>query len=152
MNRTLVAFLAGLTFGVGLIVAQMTNPAKVIGFLDITGSWDPSLALVMAGAVSVFGAAYWLSRARPTPVLGPQFVLPAQQEITWQLVVGSLIFGAGWGLGGFCPGPAVVSAAFGDPRVWVFLAAMLAGMFLFRLLPVRQANRRTAGTPEHSGA
>jgi uncharacterized membrane protein YedE/YeeE len=152
MNRTLVAFLAGLTFGVGLIVAQMTNPAKVIGFLDVTGSWDPSLAFVMAGAMGVFGAAYWRSRARAKPVLGSHFVLPAQQQITWQLVVGSLIFGAGWGLGGFCPGPAVVSAAFGDPRVWVFLAAMLAGMFLFRLLPSRQVARPAARTPEHSGA
>jgi hypothetical protein len=152
MNRSLAAFLIGLLFGIGLIVAQMTNPAKVIAFLDITGNWDPSLAFVMAGALGVFGLAYRLSRSRAKPVLAGYFVIPARKDITWQLVVGSLLFGAGWGLGGFCPGPAVVSAAFGDPRVWVFVAAMLAGMVLFRLRRPRQATSPAEGTPNHSNA
>jgi uncharacterized membrane protein YedE/YeeE len=85
-------------------------------------------------------------------VLAAHFVMPARKEITWQLVVGSLLFGAGWGLGGFCPGPAVVSAAFGDPHVWVFVAAMLTGMVLFRLRRPRQRTRPAEGTPNHSNA
>jgi hypothetical protein len=152
VSRPLVAFLLGLLFGVGLIVSQMVNPAKVIGFLDVTGRWDPSLAFVMAGAVGTFGLAYWLTRSRQRPALAQHFVRPARREITWQLVVGSVVFGAGWGLGGFCPGPAIVGAAFGDPRVWVFVAAMLAGMFLFRLRPPRQAVPSVERRPEHSGA
>jgi len=152
MNRALAAFLIGLLFGVGLIVSQMVSPAKVIGFLDIAGNWDPSLAFVMAGAVGVFGIAYRVSRSQTAPVLAPRFVLPPRQTISGQLVVGSLVFGAGWGLGGFCPGPAIVSAGFGDPRVWVFVAAMLAGMFLFRLRPVRQAIPADDKTAKHSNA
>lgn len=134
MTRTIVAFLAGLLFGVGLIVAQMTNPAKVIGFLDVTGAWDPSLAFVMVGAIAVYSVAYWLSRARRArPFLAPEFRLPANRRIDRPLILGSLIFGAGWGLSGFCPGPAITSAGFGEPRVWVFLGAMLAGMLALRL-------------------
>ncbi|MCK7502036.1 MAG: YeeE/YedE family protein [Comamonadaceae bacterium] len=117
----------------------MVDPAKVIGFLDITGDWDPSLAFVMAGAVGVFGLAYRLHALGQRPAHGRRTSCgPPDGRSTWQLVVGSAVFGAGWGLGGLCPGPAVVRAAFGVPRVWVFVAAMLAGMFLFRLRPPRQ--------------
>lgn len=125
MNRIGYAFLCGLVFGVGLLVAGMTNPAKVVGFLDLTGRWDPSLAFVMGGALAVFGFAYWRSR-RPAarPLLDETFFVPDAQGIDGRLLVGSALFGLGWGLAGFCPGPAVVSAGFGDARVWVFLAAM----------------------------
>ena len=132
MSRVFIAFCAGVIFAVGLIVAQMTNPAKVIGFLNVAGQWDPSLALVMAGAIPVFGVAYWRSQRRASPVFAPAFVAPRQREVTRDLVVGSLLFGAGWGLSGFCPGPAIVAVGFGEPQVWVFVAAMLTGMVLFR--------------------
>jgi uncharacterized membrane protein YedE/YeeE len=132
MNKSTVAFLAGMVFGIGLLVAQMTNPAKVIGFLDITGNWDPSLALVMGGALAVFAAAYWRSR-RPgsRPALDTQFYVPDKRSLDWQLLVGSLLFGAGWGLSGFCPGPAIVSAGFGEVRVWVFIVSMAAGVTVY---------------------
>jgi uncharacterized protein len=133
MNKAIMAFIAGLIFGVGLLIAQMTNPAKVIGFLDVAGQWDPSLMFVMAGGLATFGVAYWLSKSRSAPWLAPVFVVPQEKVITRSLVIGSVLFGIGWGLGGFCPGPAVVSATFGDVRVWLFLLAVGAGIFLFRL-------------------
>ena len=133
MKRAIVALVCGLVFGAGLIISQMSNPAKVIGFLDVTGKWDPSLALVMAGAIAVFGVLYRLALRQGTPLLAPQFTLPEKDSLDPPLMVGALIFGVGWGLGGFCPGPAIVSAAFGDARVWVFLAAMIAGMLLYRI-------------------
>jgi len=133
VKRAIVALVCGLVFGAGLIISQMSNPAKVIGFLDVTGKWDPSLALVMAGAVAVFGVLYRLALRQGTPLLAPQFTLPEKDSLDPPLMVGALIFGVGWGLGGFCPGPAIVSAAFGDARVWVFLAAMIAGMLLYRI-------------------
>jgi hypothetical protein len=134
MNRVIAAFAVGLVFGIGLVVAQMTNPAKVIGFLDITGEWDPSLALVMAGAIGVYAPVYWMLRARGvSPALVAEFHPPHARQIDRRLVFGALIFGAGWGLGGFCPGPAITSAGFGEPKVWVFVAAMFAGMMAYRL-------------------
>jgi hypothetical protein len=134
MKRPIVAFLTGLLFGVGLIVAQMTNPSKVIGFLDITGNWDPSLAFVMVGAIGVYSLAYWLSRVRNArPFMVEEFKLPLRRQIDRPLVLGALTFGAGWGLSGFCPGPALAGAGFGEPRVWVFVAAMLAGMMIYRM-------------------
>jgi uncharacterized protein len=132
MSRIWVAFLSGLIFGIGLLVSQMSNPAKVLGFLDITGNWDPSLALVMAGALTVFGAAYWRSKKRSTPLLAREFATPSRRDIDRPLLAGSIIFGVGWGLSGFCPGPAIVSSTFGDSRVWLFVAAMVAGMLLYR--------------------
>lgn len=132
MKRAIVAFICGLVFGAGLIISQMSNPAKVIGFLDVAGKWDPSLALVMAAAVTVFGVLYRLARRQGTPRLAPQFTLQEKNSLDAPLIVGALIFGVGWGLGGFCPGPAIVSAAFGDARVWVFVAAMIAGMLVYR--------------------
>lgn len=132
MNKVLFAFVCGVVFAVGLLVAQMTNPARVIGFLDVTGAWDPTLAFVMAGALVMFGLAYqWSRRAGAKPLLDGRFYVPGTQGITWQLVTGSLLFGVGWGLAGFCPGPALVSAGFGDDRVWIFIAAMTAGALAF---------------------
>ena len=139
MSRIVAAFASGLLFGAGLIVSQMSNPAKVIGFLDLTGNWDPSLAFVMAGALVVFGVAYWSSRKRRAPLLSPQFATATPGDVDRPLVAGSLVFGVGWGLSGFCPGPAVVSSAFGDWRVWVFVAAMIVGMLVYRLRPGRQS-------------
>jgi uncharacterized protein len=133
------AFVSGLVFGVGLIVSQMCNPAKVIGFLDVAGNWDPSLALVMVGAVAVFGAVYWASRARAAPLLAPRFARPSRNAVDRELIAGSLMFGVGWGLSGLCPGPAIVDSAFGDWRVWLFVVAMVAGMLLHRSWPDRQA-------------
>jgi uncharacterized membrane protein YedE/YeeE len=126
------AFFCGLLFGAGLVVSQMSNPAKVIGFLDITGNWDPSLALVMAGAVGVFAMCYRLALRRHQPIFDQRYFVPEKTALDRPLVVGALIFGTGWGLGGFCPGPAVVGSAFGDPRVWAFVAAMIAGILLAR--------------------
>lgn len=134
MNKVLFAFACGVLFAVGLIVAQMTNPAKVVGFLDVTGFWDPSLAFVMGGALAVFGFAYWLSQRKAAkPILDAHFEEPASRAITWELIAGSLLFGFGWGLSGFCPGPAVVSAGFGDARVWIFVTAMAGGVVAFNL-------------------
>jgi hypothetical protein len=133
VKRAIVAFVCGLVFGAGLIISQMSNPAKVIGFLDITGNWDPSLALVMGGAVAVFGVLYRLALRQGTPLLAPRFMLPERKSLDAPLMVGALIFGVGWGLGGFCPGPAIVSAAFGDTRVWAFVAAMIGGMLVYRI-------------------
>lgn len=139
MNRVLIAFLCGLLFGTGLIVSQMTNPAKIIGFLDISGLWDPSLALVMVGATGVFAVAYRLALRRGAPLFDATFFMPEKTRLDKALVFGSFIFGLGWGFAGFCPGPAIVSSGFGDPRVWAFVAAMVAGMALARIFRWRAA-------------
>ena len=127
MKRIVVGLVAGVIFAVGLIVSEMSNPAKVVGFLNLFGDWDPSLGLVMAGALAVFAPAYWMTRGRSRPFFALDF--PALPSLVDRpLIAGALIFGVGWGLSGFCPGPAVVAAGFGDWHVWLFLAAMLVGM------------------------
>ena len=128
------AFLAGLTFGIGLIVAGMTDPAKILGFLDIAGKWDPSLALVMAGAIAVGLIAFALARRRISSALGLPMQSSATGTIDVRLVGGSLVFGLGWGLAGFCPGPAIVALGAGYGKAAVFVAAMLAGMGVFELV------------------
>ena len=133
MRRALIAFLCGLLFGAGLIVSQMSNPAKVLGFLDITGQWDPSLALVMVGAVAVFAIAYRLALRRHAPMFDERFLAPETTTLDKPLIIGAALFGVGWGAAGFCPGPALVSSGFGEPRVWAFVAAMIAGMVLFNI-------------------
>ena len=134
MTRLLIAFSCGMLFGAGLIIAQMTNPAKIIGFLDITGLWDPSLALVMLAATAVFGGVYRLALRRGAPVFDVKFFAPEKTKVDKGLVAGSFIFGLGWGLAGFCPGPAIVASGFGEPRVWAFVAAMIGGILLSRLI------------------
>jgi hypothetical protein len=131
------SLLAGLVFGLGLILSCMADPAKVLGFLDVTGAWDPSLALVMAGAVSVSLVAFGIARRRKTTLLDQPLQLPAAGTIDRRLVVGSLLFGAGWGLAGFCPGPALVALGMGELKAVVFVAAMLAGMGVFEWLERR---------------
>ena len=130
---TLSSFLVGLIFGVGLILAGMTNPAKVIGFLDITGTWDPSLAFVMGGAILVAIVAFRFAKKRTTNFLGGAMRLPTSDMIDKRLVIGSLLFGAGWGMAGFCPGPAITSLGTGNPKVLIFVIAMIAGMAIFEL-------------------
>ena len=134
MLRILSGLLAGLIFGLGLVVSGMINPAKVQNFLDITGAWDPSLALVMAAALAVTGAGFAGLRAAGRPLFADGFQWPTRTDIDPRLVSGSAMFGAGWGLSGFCPGPAVSAAALGLAPVYVFLAAMLAGIGLWRWL------------------
>ena len=131
--HTLGAFVAGLIFGIGLIVSGMTDPSKVIGFLDLAGRWDPSLAFVMVGAIVVGMAGYAMARKRTVSFLGGAMHLPAARQIDLRLVLGSLAFGTGWGLAGFCPGPAIVSLGAGQDKAVVFVIAMLAGMALYEI-------------------
>lgn len=130
----LTTFLAGLLFGLGLILSGMTDPGKVLGFLDLFGLWDPSLALVMGGAILVGLVAFTLAKKRTVTLLGGSIHLPRHQQIDKPLVIGSLLFGAGWGLAGFCPGPALVSMASGEYKALVFVLAMVAGMGIYEVL------------------
>ncbi len=131
------AFLVGLVFGLGLIVSGMTDPSKVIGFLDLAGAWDPSLAFVMGGAILVGAGAFSVAKKRQRSLLGEPMQLSSATELDKGLLIGSLVFGIGWGLSGFCPGPAVVSAAAGQPKALVFVAAMLTGMALYNMIERR---------------
>jgi uncharacterized protein len=127
----LSAFAAGLVFGVGLILSGMTDPGKVIGFLDVAGSWDPSLAFVMGGAILVGVFAFALAHRRAKSFFGGGMHLPHNRDIDRRLVGGSLLFGIGWGLAGFCPGPALVSFGSGQEKAAIFVAAMLGGMLIY---------------------
>ena len=146
-------FAIGLIFGLGLLISGMSDPAKVLNFLDLagigSGSWDPSLAFVMAGAVAVTSAGFaWVLR-RPQPLLGEKFHLPTRQELDLRIIAGPAIFGVGWGLAGFCPGPVLTALGFGSTAAVIFVAAMLAGMLLARWLASRPALSRIA-TPADS--
>ncbi len=141
MQHRITEFAAGLLFGIGLILSGMTDPGKVIGFLDLFGPWDPSLALVMGGAIVVGAFAFALARKRTRTFLGGALHLPKSTDIDRRLVVGGLVFGAGWGLAGFCPGPALVSLGAGQPKAAVFVVAMITGMAVFELLERRQARK-----------
>lgn len=138
--RDLIALISGLVFGLGLIAAGMTDPSKVKGFLDLTGLWDPSLALVMGGAIGVGVFAFAAARRRERSWTGERMELPTSTVIDARLVGGGVIFGVGWGIGGFCPGPAIVSLGSGLPAAALFVVAMLAGMLVHdRLLAAPQA-------------
>ena len=132
--QLLMALFAGLVFGLGLIVSGMTDPSKVIGFLDLAGAWDPSLALVMGGAIGVGLMAFRFARTRSQALLGGPMQLPSARQIDRRLVLGGLTFGVGWGLAGFCPGPALASLATGGSKPLIFTAAMLVGMVIFEIL------------------
>lgn len=147
---TLFALLSGLLFGIGLIVSGMANPAKVLGFLDLAGPWDPSLAFVMAGAIAIGALAFALAGRRATSLLGLPMRLPATTTVDRRLVGGSLLFGVGWGVAGFCPGPALVALGMGEAKAVVFVAAMLVGMGLFEVL--ESLRRGAAGQPEADAA
>lgn len=131
--NTLSAFIVGLIFGIGLIFGGMTDPAKVIGFLDVTGNWNPSLAFVMGGAILVGVVAFHFARKRSTSFFGGAMHFPKNTDIDRRLIIGSLLFGAGWGMAGFCPGPALTSLGTGNPKAVIFVLAMVAGMALFEL-------------------
>jgi uncharacterized protein len=135
------SLLAGLVFGLGLIVSGMANPAKILGFLDLSGSWDPSLAFVMAGAIAVGLIAFAMAGKRTVSILGADMKLPTARHIDRRLVGGSLLFGIGWGVAGFCPGPGLVALGMAEAKAAVFVAAMLAGMALFEGLERRKKSR-----------
>ena len=125
------AWLSGLVFGMGLIVSGMANPAKVLGFLDLAGAWDPSLAFVMAGAIVVGFFAFLVAKKRTRSLIGAEMKLPTASAIDVRLLAGSALFGAGWGIAGFCPGPGLVALGMGEPKAVVFVVAMLLGMAIF---------------------
>lgn len=127
----IVSGLTGLIFGLGLVVSGMANPAKVIGFLDLSMPWDPSLMFVMGGAIAIGLPGFYLAKRRKTSMLGMPMNLPANTQLDKKLLLGAVLFGAGWGIGGFCPGPAVVAAASLATDGLIFVTAMLAGMFVF---------------------
>lgn len=133
MRHIFIAMVTGILFGAGLVVSDMVNPARVLAFLDIFGDWDPALAFVMGGAMIPFAIAFAITRKLREPFLQTQFYIPENRIIDTQLITGALIFGAGWGLAGYCPGPAIAGFAFGDWQPIVFVCAMLAGMWLARI-------------------
>lgn len=132
MLQIIVALLAGLVFGIGLIVSGMVNPAKVIGFLDVAGDWDPTLALVMGGALAVSIPCFRWARGRERPIWSSKFQWPSKQDLDARLLSGAAIFGIGWGLAGICPGPAITALNSGLPPVLLFVGAMLAGSALYQ--------------------
>ena len=149
MNRTplmLASGAAGLVFGIGLIVSGMFNPAKVLGFLDLAGRWDPSLALVMVGAVSVTAVACAIANRRQRTLLGASLQLSTARDIDRRLVLGSLTFGVGWGLVGLCPGPALVALGTGGIKPLVFAVSMIVGMFAFQFLERLRQPAQAAGS------
>jgi uncharacterized membrane protein YedE/YeeE len=142
MKHRISEFLVGLLFGVGLLISGMTDPGKVLGFLDLFGAWDPSLALVMGGAIVVGFFAFAGAKKRTVSLFGGAMQLPASETIDKRLLSGAILFGAGWALAGFCPGPALVSFASGEAKAACFVAAMMAGMVLSEIVDRRspQAN------------
>lgn len=139
MKTSLTALAAGILFGIGLAVSEMTNPAKVQNFLDVFGSWDPSLAFVMAGALSVSIFGFRAARRRSAPLAAARFRIPTELGLDAELVVGAALFGVGWGLGGLCPGPSLANLSQGIGGVYLFVVAMFAGISLYRFvyLPLR---------------
>ncbi|WP_375170020.1 DUF6691 family protein [Marinobacter sp.] len=139
MAYAFASLLAGLVFGLGLLISGMANPDKVLGFLDLAGPWDPSLALVMVGAIMVGAIGVAVARRRTLSFLGASISLPTNTRIDKRLVFGSLTFGMGWGLAGFCPGPGLVALGAGELKALVFVAAMVAGMAVFEVIERRRA-------------
>ena len=140
----IMALAVGLVFGIGLIISGMTDPSKVIGFLDLAGRWDPSLGFVMGGAILIGLVAFRFAVGRDKSLLGDVMRLPTATRIDRRLVLGGLAFGTGWGLAGYCPGPALASLASGSSKPLIFAAAMLAGMVIFELLERLPARRKQA--------
>ena len=138
MPALISAFFAGLVFGLGLIVSAMVNPAKVLAFLDVAGAWDPSLALVMGGAIAVGLIGFGLARRRRLSLLGLDMKLPSIKQVDARLVIGSLLFGVGWGLGGICPGPGLVAMALGESKAFTFVIAMTIGMGIYEWFDSRR--------------
>lgn len=137
MKNNISSWAVGFVVALGLGISGMTDPKKVIGFLDIFGNWDPSLMFVMAGAISVHFFSYKLIRRRQSPLFSPQWHVPQKSKLTAGLILGSIIFGIGWGLAGYCPGPAITSIASLQLRPVIFVASMLIGMFIFKVFETR---------------
>ncbi len=134
MKNKLTALFVGFIFSIGLGISGMTQPQKIIGFLDFSGNWDPSLIFVMIGAISFHSLAYKFIRKQKFPLFSKQWCVPEQKEITPALIIGSILFGIGWGLAGYCPGPALTSLATLEIKPFLFVLSMLTGMILFRFL------------------
>ncbi|SHK48486.1 hypothetical protein SAMN05216369_2264 [Marinobacter antarcticus] len=148
MKSAIASLFAGLLFGLGLIVSGMANPEKVLGFLDIAGLWDPSLAFVMGGAIIVGLLAFTVARKRTLSFLGFNMKVPGHSHIDKRLVIGGLLFGIGWGIAGICPGPGLVALGAGEIKAVVFVASMVAGMGIFELIE----RRRSGARPDGSGS
>lgn len=149
-KQGMVALVSGVLFGAGLVVSGMTRPTKIIGFLDPLGAWDLSLAFVMMGAIAVHLVAYRLIRGRSSPLLAPKFAIPTRRDVDLRLVTGAALFGIGWGLGGYCPGPGLTSLASGASGVIVFVLAMVLGMFATARIEAMLA--RESAQPQPEGA
>ncbi len=134
MARLAITLAAGLVFGLGLVISGMSNPAKVIGFLNVAGPWDPTLLLVMGGALAVTIPGFRLLRKRPRPLFSERFEIPSRKDLDARLIAGAALFGLGWGIGGFCPGPAITALATARLDVVLFVAAMIAGAVAHKLL------------------
>ena len=144
MRKLLAALVTGTLFGAGLTLSDMVNPARVIAFLDLFGAWDPSLAYVLGGALIPSAIGYWIVRRLPGPLFHPTFHIPENRVIDPQLMLGSALFGAGWGLAGYCPGPALAGLVLGTWQTFVFVAAMLTGMWAHGVWIDRQASATRA--------
>ncbi len=147
MARNIIALLSGVLFGLGLTVSHMTNPDKVLAFLDVGGAWDPSLAFVMGGAVIVTVIAFRFILKRPEPIFETRFYIPTRAAIDRKLLGGAAVFGVGWGLVGFCPGPAITSLAFGHTESFVFAGAMIAGSALGHFWPRQEDEEAAVSQP-----
>ena len=136
MYKNLFSLLSGLIFGIGLIISGMTNPAKVIGFLDVTGNWDPSLIFVMGGAIIFFAPSFYLLRGKNKPFFGSSFQIPTIRKIDRKLILGSSLFGVGWGMVGLCPGPAISSLGLLQPLSILFVLSMISGFYLSKFIKI----------------
>ncbi len=141
MKSLVPAIVVGLIFGAGLALSDMINPARVLAFLDVAGNWDPTLAFVLGGALIPSAIGYWLSRRMKRPLFDQQFRIPQNRTVEPKLLAGAAIFGIGWGLAGFCPGPAIAALGFGLWQPWLFVLAMLAGMWAHRIVHDSQPAR-----------
>lgn len=139
-----VAFFCGLVFALGLGLSGMTQPAEVLAFLDVSGAWDPSLAMVMIGAIAVHASSYRIITRRPSPLLGGAFGIPTSSDLDLRLIVGAALFGIGWGIAGYCPGPAVTAMGGGSAAAMLFVPAMLGGMLIHTFVDKRTTQRRSA--------
>ncbi len=142
--RLILSYLIGLVFGIGIALSGMINPAKVLNFFDVAGTWDPSLAFVMGGALIVTALGYRLVLRRPAPLLSAKFQLPTRRDLDLPLIGGSAVFGVGWGIAGFCPGGALPALGTGRAEVFIFVAALLAGIIAAKVLQAKLKNRATA--------
>ena len=142
--RLILLYLIGLVFGVGISIGGMANPAKVVNFFDVAGTWDPSLAFVMGGALFVTFIGYRYVLKRPSPLMAPSFLIPTRNDLDLPLIGGSAVFGIGWGIAGFCPGGALPALGTGNIAVFIFIGALLAGIFAARFLQSAFAKRETA--------